>query len=78
MEQYNVEDIKDTIDKTGQALESIYFFYGGESKKLVYALEFIGLSPINREFAAFLLSDLGRQTMTQNKISIHVKSGDLQ
>ena len=41
------------------------------------ALEFIGLSPINREFSAFLLSDLGRKTMTQNKLSIHVESGDI-
>ena len=41
------------------------------------ALEFIGLSRLNKEFAAFLLSDLGRQTMTQNKLSIHVESGDI-
>ena len=31
----------------------------------------------NREFSAFLLSDLGRKTMTQNKLSIHVESGDI-
>ena len=35
-----------------------------------------GLSPINREFGAFLMSDLGWKTMTQNKLSIHVDSGD--
>ena len=44
---------------------------------LLNSLEFIGLSPINREFSAFLLSDLGRQTMIQNKLSIHVESGDI-
>ena len=53
------------------------FFYGGDSQKFVDALEFVGLSPINREFAAFLLSNLGRQTMTQNKLSIHVESADV-
>ena len=52
------------MDETGQVPESIYFFYSGESKKFVNALEFIGLSPINREFVAFSFSDLGRQTMT--------------
>ena len=26
MDEYNVEDIKDTIDETGQVPESIYFF----------------------------------------------------
>ena len=64
------------MDETGQVPESIYFFYGGESQVFVDALEFIGLSPINKESGAFLLSDLGRQTMTQNKLSIHVGSGD--
>ena len=60
MEEYKVEDIRDTMGKTGQVPESIYLCYGGESENFENALEFIGLSPINREFAAFLLSDLGR------------------
>ena len=77
MEEYSVENIKKTMDKTSQVPESIYFFYGGESETFVNALEFIGLSPINREYGAFLLSDLGRQTMTKNKLSIHVESGDV-
>ena len=64
LDEYNIDDIKDTMDETGQIPESIYFFYGGDSQTFVNALEFTGLSPINREFAAFLLSDLGRQTMT--------------
>ena len=64
LDEYNVDDIKDTMDETGQIPESIYFFYGGDSQTFVNALEFIGLSPINREFAAFLLFDLGRRTMT--------------
>ena len=57
--------------------QKTFFFYGGHSQQFVGALEFLGLSPINTEFAAFLLSDLGRQTMTQNKLSIHVESGDI-
>ena len=54
-----------------------FFFNGGDSDEFVKALEFIGLSTINREFSAFLLSDLGRKTMTQNKLSVHVESGDI-
>ena len=69
--------MKDTMDETDQVPQHIYFFYGGESKNLLDALQFIGLSPINKEFAAFLLSGLGRQTMTQNKLSIHVESGNI-
>ena len=77
IEEYDIPGMKDTMDETGQVPESIYFFYGGESHNFVDALEFIGLSSINREFAAFLLSDFGRQTMTQNKLSIYVESGDI-
>ena len=76
IEEYDISGMKEKMDETGQVPESIYFFYGGDSQNFVDALEFIGLSPINREFAAFLLSDLGRQVMTQNKLSIHVESGD--
>ena len=65
------------MDETGEEPENIYFFYGGESEGFVNALEFLGISPENREFAAFLLSDLGRKTMTQNKLGIHVDSGDI-
>ena len=77
MEEYNIEDIKNTMDEQGEVPESIYFFYGGESENFVRSLEFIGLSPINREFGAFLLSDLGRKVMTENRLSIHVESGDI-
>ena len=77
MDEYETDIIRDTMDETAQVPESIYFFYGGESEQFVNALEFTDLSPINREFSAFLLSDLGRQTMTQNKLSVHVESGDI-
>ena len=65
IDEYNIPGMKETMDETGKVPESIYFFYGGDSQQLVDALEFLGISPINREFAAFLLSDLGRKTMTQ-------------
>ena len=76
IDEYNIDGMKNAMDETGQVPESI-FFTGGGSQQFVDALKFIGLSPINREFAAFFLSDLGRQTMTQNKLSIHVESGDI-
>ena len=77
IEEYDIAGMKEIMDETGQVPESIYFFDRGDSQNSVDALEFIGPSPINREFAAFLLSDLGRQTMTQNKLTIHVESGDI-
>ena len=74
--EYGFEDIKDTIDE-GNVPENIYFFYGGESDNLYKALEFVGLSPMNREFGAFLMSDLGGQVMNDNRLLIHVESGDI-
>ena len=76
IDEYNIPGMKDTMDETGEIPENIHFFNGRDSEQFVNALEFLGISPINREFAAFLLSDLGRKTMTQNKLSIHVESGD--
>ena len=76
MEEYEIEKIRDTMDGNAEVPES-FFFFSEESEQFVNALEFIGLSPINREFSAFLLSDLGRKTMIQNKLSIHVESGDI-
>ena len=77
VDEYNIPDMKNTMDETGGVPENIYLFYGGESEGFVKALEFLGINASNREFAAFLLSDLGRKTMTQNKLSIHVDSGDI-
>ena len=53
MNEYDVQDIRDTMDKTGKVPDSVYFFYGGESEQFVNALEFIGLSSVNREFVLF-------------------------
>ena len=47
MDEYNIDDIKDAMDETGQIPENIYFFYGRDSQQFVDALEFIGLSSIN-------------------------------
>ena len=75
-EDYGFEDIKNSLDK-GNVPETIYFFYDGESDNFDRSLEFLGLIPMNREFGAFLMSDLGRRAMVENKLSIHVESGDI-
>ena len=77
MDEYEIEKIRDTMDEQGKVPESIYFFYGGDSDQFNKVLEFLRLSPINREFGAFFMSDLGLITMTQNKLSIHLDSGDI-
>ena len=68
MEEYKIEEITDTMDETAQIPESISFFFFFESEQFVNALEFIGLSPINREFSAFLLPDLGNLVFMLNLV----------
>ena len=75
-DKYGFEDTKETMDE-GQVPETIYLFYGGDSNNFSRSLQFIGLSPINKAFGAFLMSDLGRQVMTEKKLSIHIESGDI-
>ena len=53
IDEYNIPDMKNTMDKTGEVPENIYFFYGGESEGFVNVLEFLGISSEKREFAAF-------------------------
>ena len=48
IDKYNTDNVKVTMDETGQVPGSIYFFYRGDSQQFADALEFIGLSPINR------------------------------
>ena len=52
--------------------DNVYFIYGGESENFSWVVDFLGPDADNREFAAFLLSDLGMQVMGSNKLSIHV------
>lgn len=53
------------------------FFFGQDNDTFVQAVEFLSSSSKNREFMAFLLSDLGQNLMTNNSLSIHIKSGDI-
>lgn len=53
------------------------FFFGRDNDTFVQAVEFLSSSSKNREFMAFLLSDLGQNLMTNNSLSIHIKSGDI-
>ena len=75
-EEYGFEDIKDAFDD-GYVPDSVYFIYGTESENCAPAVEFLGPDADNKEFATFLLSDLGRQVMTPNRLSIHVETGDI-
>ena len=75
-EEYGFDDIKEFFNE-GKVTENIYFFYGGESENFYRAVEFMGPDAENREFAAFLMFDMGRQVMASNRLLIHVETGDI-
>ena len=77
MSEYETDKLETQWTRKEKFLKVFISLYGGDSDQFNSALECIGLSPINREFGAFLMSNLGWKTMTQNKLSMHVDSGDI-
>ena len=75
-EEYNFDEIKNAFDE-GTVPQQLDFFYGGENSNFNRAAEFLSLSNNNKEFIAFLLSDLGQNLMTNNSLSIHIENGDI-
>ena len=53
IEEHNVPEMKDEMNKTGQVPENIYFSYDADSNQFVEALKFIGIQGQNRAFATF-------------------------
>ena len=75
-EEYNFDEIKDAFDE-GTVPQQLDFFYGGENSSFNRAVEFLSPSNENREFIAFLLSDIGENLRTNNSLSIHIESEDM-
>ena len=74
--EYNFDEIKDAFDE-GTVPQQLDFLFGGENRNFNRAIEFLSLSNKNREFIAFLLSDLGQSLMANNSFSVHIESGDI-
>ena len=61
----------------GSAPNQLDFFYGGQNENFTLAADFLSLNNDYREFIAFLISDLRQNVMTNNSMSIHIKSGNI-
>ena len=57
--------------------ESVKFFYGDDSENVLQNIEFLNPNSNNSEFVAFLLSNLGRNVMPSNRLSIHIAYSDI-
>ena len=52
-------------------------FFGGDNDSFVHACNFLFLNEDNNEFTSFSWSDMGQNIMTNNKLSIHIETGDI-
>ena len=75
-EEYGFEEIKNAFDEASVP-EQLEFYYGRNNENFVRACNFLSLNEDNNEFVSFLCSDNGQNVMTNNSLSIHIKSGNI-
>ena len=75
-EGHGFEEIKDAFDE-GAVPEQLEFFYGGENEIFARACNFWSLGNVNREFIAFIISDIGKNIMTNSSLSKHIESENI-
>ena len=61
----------------GKSPKQFEFYFGGNNRNFFLRCAIFGLNSDNEKFVDFLSSYFGKKIMTENKISIHVKMGNL-
>ena len=75
-EEYKLDKIKDAFDE-GKIPPQLEFLFGVDNDNFLLTGNFLSLSKNNNELASFLCSDLGKNIMTNNGLSIHIETGDI-
>ena len=75
-EEYKFDKIKDAFDE-GKIPPQLEFLFGANNDNFLLTGNFLSLSENNNELASFLCSDLGKNIMTNNGLSIHIETGDI-
>ena len=75
-EEYKFDKIKDAFDE-GKIPPQLEFLFGADNDNFLLTGNFLSLSENNNELASFLCSDLGKNIMTNNGLSIHIETGDI-
>ena len=71
---YNLDKL---IVDNGQVPEQLEIYFGGENESFFRQLLSLSPTPANVNFFYFLSSDFGTEIMRQNKLSIHIETGNL-
>ena len=75
-EEHKFDKIKDAFDE-GKIPPQLEFFFGGDNDNFLLTCNFLSLSENNNEFVSFLCSDMGQNIVTNNSLSIHMRTGDI-
>ena len=75
-EKYGFEEIKNVFDEASVP-EQLEFFYGGNNENFVQACNFLSLNEDSNEFISFLCLNNTQNIMTNNSLSIQIKSGNI-
>ena len=75
-EEYKFDKIKDAFDE-GKIPPQLEFLFGADNDNFLLTGNFLSLSENNNELSSFLCSDLGKNIMTNNGLSIHIETGDI-
>ena len=74
-DEYNFHDIKDAFDEAKIPSQLKSFLVVTMTILLVLAI--LSLNEDNNEFISFLCTDTAQNIMTNNSLSIHIKSGGI-
>ena len=74
-----IDKLVEILTKTdkGQIPESIEFFSGGKNKNFDQKVQMLGVSSNSLDFLDFLQSAAHEEILVQNKLKIHVESGNI-
>ena len=62
---------------SGDVPESLEFYFSGVNEDFFRAVRMLAPNPTNSNFIDFLATDFGSRLMRENKLSIHIETGDL-
>ena len=75
-EEYTFFEILESLQKS-EIPDSIEFYFGGENEKFFIKCKLLNLSVENENFVDFLSNDYCSNIMRENKLLIHIESGNV-
>ena len=73
---YNLDKLADELDN-GQVPDQLEFYFGSDNENFFRQLLSLSPTPANTNFLDFISSDFGMEIMRQNRLSIHIETGNL-